>query len=246
MTRRTSISACDRKLFADLVIANRILFDQGIVDAFGHVSVRHDKAPSTYLMSRMIAPGLVTPKDIVLFDLDSNVVEGPSDKHYIERYIHGEIYKARPDVVSVIHCHAPSLIPFGVTKAALRPIYHMSAFLASGVPVFDIREGGGMTDMLVRNPHLGKALATSLADKSIVLMRGHGATIAGASIRQAVHRAIYAAQNAILQLDALKLGEPIFLAPEEAEKATETIDRSLDRAWELWRRLARKDSMSFR
>ncbi len=223
-------------LLEELVIGNRIIFDQGVVDAFGHLSVRHDKDPTKYLMSRHLAPGLVTAGDIVTFDLDSNPIVDIGQRYYSERYIHGEIYKARPDVVAIIHCHAPSLIPFGATKVKLRPIYHMSGFLGAGVPVFEIRAAGGMTDMLIRSPHLGRALAGTLSDKPMVLMRGHGATMVGASIKQVVYRAIYAATNAGLQMDALRLGEVMFLDDEEAAKAAASNDRSLDRSWALWQR----------
>ncbi|HXP29528.1 MAG TPA: class II aldolase/adducin family protein [Stellaceae bacterium] len=226
------------ELVEELVIGNRILFQQNVVDAFGHISVRHDKDPTKYLMSRHLAPGLVTADDIVAFDLDSVPVHDISKRYYSERFIHGEIYRARPEVVAVVHCHAPQLIPFGATKAMLRPIYHMSGFLGTGVPVFEIREAGGMTDMLIRTPMLGKALARALGDKQIILMRGHGATMVGTSIKQAVYRSIYAALNAALQMDALRLGEPTFLAAEEAAKAAESNDGALERPWALWKRQA--------
>jgi ribulose-5-phosphate 4-epimerase/fuculose-1-phosphate aldolase len=236
MTRSpTALPTPSADLIAELVIGNRIIFDQGVVDAFGHLSVRHDKDPTKYLMSRHLAPGLVTASDIVTFDLDSNPVVDIGQRYYSERYIHGEIYKVRPDVVAIIHCHAPQLIPFGATKAPLRPIYHMSGFLGAGVPVFEIRAAGGMTDMLVRSPQLGRALAGTLSDKPMVLMRGHGATMVGASITQVVYRSIYAAMNARLQMDALRLGEVMFLDDEEAAKAAESNDRSLDRSWALWK-----------
>ena len=235
-TRVLPQAAADR--IRELVVANRILFHHKVVDGFGHISVRHDKDPSKYLMSRHLAPGLVTAKDLVTFDLDSVPVKDIGQRYYSERFIHGEIYKARPDVIAVIHCHAPQLIPFGVTKAALRPVYHMSGFLGAGVPLFEIRNAGGMTDMLVRNPQLGRALAATLGGKPIVLMRGHGATMVGASIRQVVYRAIYAAQNAALQMEAMRIGEVTYLANEEAAKAAEANDAAVDRPWGLWEREA--------
>jgi ribulose-5-phosphate 4-epimerase/fuculose-1-phosphate aldolase len=239
MTRSSpAVPPPSRDLVEELVIGNRIIFDQKIVDAFGHISVRHDKDPSKYLLSRNLAPGLVTAADILVFDLDSNPLGDTSGDYYSERFIHGEIYKARPDVVAVIHCHAPQLIPFGVTKARLRPIFHMSGFLGLGAPVFEIRDAGGMTDMLIRSPHLGKALAASLADKPIVLMRGHGATMVGGSIKQVVYRSIYAALNAGLQMEALRLGEPNFLEPQEAANAAATNDKVIERPWALWKRQA--------
>jgi ribulose-5-phosphate 4-epimerase/fuculose-1-phosphate aldolase len=225
-------------LVEELVIGNRIIFDQKIVDAFGHISVRHDKDPSKYLLARNLAPGLVVADDILIFDLDSNPVGDVIGDYYSERFIHGEIYKARPEIVAVIHCHAPQLIPFGATNKPLRPIYHMSGFLGAGVPVFEIRDAGGMTDMLIRTPHLGKALADSLADKPLVLMRGHGATMVGGSIKQVVYRSIYAALNAGLQMDALRLGEATFLEPQEAAKAAAANDKVMERPWALWKRQA--------
>lgn len=222
----------------DLVLANKILYRQKVVDAFGHISARHDKDPTRYLMSRYVPPGLVTPDDIVTFDLDSNPLDKRGQKYYSERFIHGEIYKHRPDVKAILHCHASELIPFAATGAPLRPLYHMSAFLGccgSGVPVFDIKHAAGPTDMLVRTPELGVALAKSLAEKPMVLMRGHGATIVGHAIRQVVFRAIYAVRNAGLQMDALRLGDPVFLDDQESVLASAMNDRVVDRPWSLWR-----------
>ena len=234
MTRLTP----DSELIEELVIGNRILYHQKIVDAFGHLSVRDNKDPTKYLMSRHLAPGLVTAGDVVTLDLDSVPVHDIGKRYYSERFIHGEIYKARPEVKAVVHCHAPQLIPFGATKVPLQPIYHMSGFLGAGVPIFEIREAGGVTDMLVRTPELGKALAAALGDKPVILMRGHGATMVGTSIKHAVYRAIYAALNAALQMEALRLGEPMFLSAEEAVLAAERNDKALDRAWALWQREA--------
>jgi ribulose-5-phosphate 4-epimerase/fuculose-1-phosphate aldolase len=234
----STVAAPAADLVADLVVGNRIIFDQKVVDAFGHISVRHDKDPTKYLMARHLAPGLVTADDITIFDLDSNPVVDSSSRYYSERFIHGEIYKVRPDVNAVVHCHAPQLIPFGVTRAPLRPIFHMSGFLGAGVPVFEIREAGGMTDMLIRTPQLGQSLAGALGDKPIILMRGHGATLVGASIKQVVYRSVYAAANAGLQMEALRLGEVMFLSPEEAAMAAASNDKSIERPWALWKRQA--------
>jgi ribulose-5-phosphate 4-epimerase/fuculose-1-phosphate aldolase len=231
-----SIPTASAEIIDDLVSGNRILFQHKVVDAFGHISIRHDKDPNKYVMARHLAPGLVTKDDLVTFDLDSNALTDDSKRYYSERFIHGEIYKARPEVTAVVHCHAPQLIPFGVTKAKLRPIYHMSAYLGTGVPVFEIRETGGMTDMLVRTPALGQALALALGDKQIILMRGHGATMVGTSVQQVVYRSIYAAQNATLQMEAMRLGEPTYLEAEEAAKASAGNDGALYRPWALWKR----------
>lgn len=223
-----------KELVDELIVANHILFHQQIVDAFGHISVRHDKDPNRYLMSRHLAPGLVTADDIVTFDLDSVPQPDIGKRYYSERYIHGEIYKLRPDVVSVVHCHAPPLLPFGVTKTKLQPIYHMSAFLGTGVPTFEIRETAGMTNMLIRTAELGKALAQKLGDANVIMMRGHGATMVGPSIKAAVYRAIYSVQNAAIQLEAMRLGEVTYLAPEEAELYEKYSGEVMTRPWALW------------
>jgi HCOMODA/2-hydroxy-3-carboxy-muconic semialdehyde decarboxylase len=226
-------------LLDDLVAANRILYAQKIVDGLGHVSIRNDKAPHTYVLAAERAPGLVTIDVLAIYDLDSNALTLQERRPYNERFIHGEIYKARPDVHSIVHCHTPSLLPFCVCKqVTLRPIYHMSGFLGCGVARFEIRDFAGMTDMLVSSPKLGNSLAESLGDKQIVLMRGHGATMAGASVKHSVYRAVYAALNATLQMDAMRLGEVTYLSDEEAFKGMELCDRFVERSWELWKREA--------
>jgi HCOMODA/2-hydroxy-3-carboxy-muconic semialdehyde decarboxylase len=180
---------------------------------------------------------MVTAKDIVIFDLESNPLTHSDKPQYSERFIHSEIYKVRPDVVSVVHCHARPLIPFGTAKGAkLRPMFHMCGFLGCGVPIYEIREAGGITDMLVRTAALGKALAKSLGDKNVVLMRGHGATMVGESIPEAVFRAVYATENAAIQMQAHLLaddGEVEFLNEEEAAKSSR--GRNVPRAWSLWK-----------
>jgi len=223
----------------DLVAANRILADQGVLDGYGHVSVRHDRDPNRYLMSRSLAPELVTAADIMEYDLDSNPVDLRGRAMFIERFIHGEIYKVRPDVTAVVHNHSPSVIPFGVSGQPLRPLYHMSAFLGGGVPVFEIRQAGGMTDMLIRNPALGQALARTLGDRPVALMRGHGAVVVGPSIPLAVFRAVYTEVNARLQGQAMALGgQVIYLEPDEARQAEASVGGTIGRPWELWKRKA--------
>ena len=234
----SSIPAASPALLDELVIGNRILFHEKVVDAFGHISVRHDKDPTRFLMSRHRAPGLVTAEDIVTHDFDGNPLDRQGVRLYGERFIHGEIYRARPEVMAVVHCHAPALIPFGATRSALKPLYHMSGFLGAGVPIFEIRDAAGMTDMLIRTPALGKALAATLGDKPMALMRGHGATMVGLSIPMVVYRSIYAALNASLQMEAVRLGQPVFLEPEEARRAEDTNNGALDRAWALWKQEA--------
>lgn len=229
----------DASILDDLVAANRILYHKGIVDGLGHVSVRHDKDPNLYVMAAEKAPGLVTREDLAIYNLDSIAQTLKERRPYNERFIHGEIYKARPDIQSVVHCHTPSLVSFCVCQTPLRPIYHMSGFLGRGVARFEIRDfAAEATDMLVSSPHLGGSLAKQLADKQIILMRGHGATMAGQSVKHSVYRAIYAALNATLQMDAMRLGEVTFLSDEEAMKGMNVNDRFVDRSWALWKREA--------
>ena len=222
-----------RAIVDKLVVANRILARHGIVDGFGHVSVRAAE-PGTFLLSRSLAPASVTAVDVMRFDLDGNTLDGDQRTPYLERFIHGEIYRVRADIASVVHNHSPSVIPFGATRTPLRPLYHMSAFIGAGSKHFEIREAGGNTDMLVRNRPLGAALAASLGDASVVLMRGHGCTVVGESLEQAVYRAIYTEMNAKLQKEAHALGEPMFLNDEEAAKARATMDATMSRAWNQW------------
>ncbi len=189
-------------------------------------------------MSRSMAPGLVTAADIMVFDRDGNAIDPQGRAVYLERFIHSEIYKVRPEVKAVVHSHSPSVIPFGVTETPLKPIYHMSSFLGTGAPVFEIREAGGpATDMLVRNSQLGAALAKTLGGSSVALMRGHGDVVVGGSIREVVFRAIYTEMNAKLELEALQLGQGKvnFLNPEEAAASAKINAQVLNRAYELWK-----------
>jgi HCOMODA/2-hydroxy-3-carboxy-muconic semialdehyde decarboxylase len=223
-------------LIDKLATANRILYNEGVVDGFGHVSVRHDRSASHFLLARNMAPALVTPADILTFDLDGQAIDAGDRRVYLERFIHGEIYRARPDVVAVVHSHSPSVIPFAVTNTPLKPVYHMSGFLGEGTAHFEIRGVAGNSDLLIRDAKLGRALADALGSRTAVLMRGHGSTVVGASIEQAVYRAIYAETNARLQTQALALGNVIYLTPEEASLAAATNDTQLARVWELWSR----------
>lgn len=235
MSSRPSPGA-DPALIEDLVAANRILFDQGVVDGFGHVSVRHDKRDDVFLLARNMAPGLVMEADIMAIDLDANPLGEDRRAVYLERFIHAEIYRARPEVAAIVHSHSPSVIPFGIVAgASLRPVFHMAGFLGAATPVFEIRDLDEKSDLLIRTPALGAALARSLGARPVVLMRGHGATIVGGSLRQAVYRAIYAEINARLQAAALQLGPVTYLNAAEAEHAAATIDGQVNRAWEVWR-----------
>ena len=226
--------ALDRKTIVDeLVLANRILANEDVLDGYGHVSVRVPGSPTRYLMSRSIAPALVTVADIVEYDLDSEAVGGASGPGYNERFIHGEIYRARPDVMSVVHCHCPEVIPFSTTSVPLRPLYHMSFFIGRGVPVFEISKVEGAKDMLVRTPQLGKALAGTLGKSSALLMRGHGAVTAAQSLQIAVAEAYYLNLNARLQLQAMQLGgdKVVYLNPQEVASTTQDYARS----WDFWK-----------
>jgi len=230
-------SSVDPKLIEDLVAANRILAAEGILDGWGHVSVRHPKDPKRYLLSRNLAAELVTAADIMEYDLDNVPVDRRGRDLYTERFIHGEIYKARADVNAVVHTHAPPLIPFSVSKVPMRAMYHRAAFVALGIPVFEIREGFGMTDMLIRNQAHGHALATSLGDKPAALMRGHGATIVAPSLPRLVGRSVFLVKNATLQQQALTLGGPVtYLDAEEARLIEAREGYGLERAWEAWKR----------
>jgi len=226
----------DASVTEDLVAANRILADQGVLDGFGHVSVRHPGSPDRFLMSRSLAPALTTAADIIEYDLDCMAVDARGRSSFLERFIHCEIYRARPDVKSVIHTHSPGVIPFAASTVPLRPMYHVAGFLAAGVPVFEIRKHAGLTNMLISSSALGKALAETLADKPVVLMRGHGDVVVGPSVQVAVYRAIYTETNARLQAQAIALGGPVtYLEPEEGAKADVIQQQVVMRPWELWK-----------
>lgn len=229
----------DAALLDDLAAASRILADLGVVDGFGHVSARHPTNPGRFLMSRSLAPALTTPDDIMEFDLEGEPVDPRGRAIFLERFIHSEIYKVRPDVNAVVHTHSAAVIPFSVAGVPLRPIYHNTAFLGPGVPVFEIRAASDApTDMLVRNKALGAALARVLGDKAVALMRGHGDVVVGPDVMTATFRAYYTEVNARLQAGAVALGGPgiTFLSPEESARADATNTVIMPRAWDLWKR----------
>jgi ribulose-5-phosphate 4-epimerase/fuculose-1-phosphate aldolase len=230
-----------RELIEELVIANQILFDQGVVDAFGHISVRHDKRPDRFLLARNMAPSRVTAEDIVEFTLDGEAVNANGRRVYLERFIHGEIFRKRPDVMAVIHSHSHSVVPLSVVKGVrLKAIFHMAGFIGQGAPVFEIREAGGdATDLLISNNHLGRALAEHFDGHDIVLMRGHGSTVVGGSIKQAVYRAVYAELNARYQLQAMQLGEVTFLTEGESQACVQNVEGQVQRPWDMWLEQAR-------
>jgi ribulose-5-phosphate 4-epimerase/fuculose-1-phosphate aldolase len=220
----------------DLVLANRILYARGIVDGFGHVSVRDDRDPERFLLARNMAPSIVTAADVMTFALDGTVAGDDKRAPYLERFIHGSIYAARPDVGAVVHSHSPAIIPFGIVSGvALRPVFHMASFLGGAVPVFEIREAVGPdNDMLVRDATMGAALARSLGEAPTVLMRGHGSTTVGRDLPEAVFRAVYAEANAKVLADALRLGPVTYLSDVEAARSMVSNGGQIPRAWELW------------
>jgi ribulose-5-phosphate 4-epimerase/fuculose-1-phosphate aldolase len=224
------------ELIDDLFIATRILVNELVIDGFGHVSVRSPNPTGRYFMTRDNSGEYAGENDTVELTLDSDPIKAGGPRPSIERFIHGEIYKARPDVNAIVHTHSPFMIPFGVSSTPLKPLYHMCGFLAEGAPVFDIQEKHGMTNMLITSNAIGESLATSLGKGALVLMRGHGATVVGSSVKEAVYRAIYATINAQLQPIAMQLGDPKFLALEEARKADELHGAVLHRPWEYWKK----------
>lgn len=222
------------QLIEELVLANRILFAQGVVDAFGHVSARSSADPSRFLLSWAIAPALATAADVLSFDFDGNTPDAAGRELYSERFIHAAVYRARPDVMGVVHSHSPSIIPFTVTETALRPIWHMSSFLESSVSVFDTQDTAGDTDLLIKTPQLGAALASSLGASTVALMRGHGSVVVGRSVREAVSRAIYTEANAKLQAESERMGKVKFLTPGEARLMNDYARPDVRRQWDLW------------
>ncbi len=227
-------------LLKDLVTANRILAQEGVVDAFGHVSIRHPDNPGHYWLSRSRAPELVALDDLMEYTLEGDPIDQKGRPMYAERPIHGAIYEARPDVHAVVHNHSMAVIPFGVTNTPLRPILHLAAIIGQETPVWDIRDRFGDTNMLVTTMDQGRDLANSVGDGRVALMRGHGCVVTGVSLKAAVMASVYLQVNAQLLSESLRLGEVTYLSPGEVEKMSETQLRPLsgDRAWEYWARRA--------
>jgi HCOMODA/2-hydroxy-3-carboxy-muconic semialdehyde decarboxylase len=221
----------------DLVAANRILAEHGVIDAYGHVSVRSEGDSKRYLLARSIAPELVTADDILEYDLNSNPVEPRGRESVRERFIHGEIYKARSDVNAVVHNHSPSVVPFSVTRVPMRPIFHMAAFIGKGVPNFEIRKAQKGSDLLVKTPYLGQALAKTLGKSPAALMRGHGSVTVGETLARAVGRSIYLEMSARMQLQAIAIAGPrgkiVYLDDSEIQASVPGQD--YNRAWPMWR-----------
>jgi ribulose-5-phosphate 4-epimerase/fuculose-1-phosphate aldolase len=233
----TSGGPVDRATLEDLAAASRILADQGVFDAAGHVSMRHPGHPERFLMSRSLAPQMITADDIMEFDIDSNPIDARGRNAFIERYLHGEIFRARPDVMAIAHSHSPSTIAFGLSNVPMRAMYHNAAFLAAGVPVFDIREKFGATDIVVSSPEKGVALAKVLADKPVALLRAHGMVATGPSLPVAVFRAIFTVTSASIQHQALALGGPVAELDEEEGRLADVVNvQTVGRSWDLWKK----------
>jgi ribulose-5-phosphate 4-epimerase/fuculose-1-phosphate aldolase len=226
-------------LLEDLVTANRILAAEGIVDSFGHVSVRHPDNPQRYLLARARAPDCIEVDDIVTYELDGTALDARGRAPYRERFIHGAIYEARPDVQSVVHNHSPSVIPFGVTGCKLKPLMHVCSHIGHEVPVWDSQEKFGDTTLLVEDMEMGRDLARLLGNRPTALMRGHGCVTVGSSIQYAVYIAIYLELAAKLQMQAMAMGPITFLTPGEIDRIVARMGPySLNRAWENWCRRA--------
>jgi HCOMODA/2-hydroxy-3-carboxy-muconic semialdehyde decarboxylase len=222
-------------IIEELVTANRILAREGIVDSFGHISSRHPDDPQRYLLSRARAPERIEAADIMEFSLDGTPVEPKGRAPYLERFIHGALYEARPDVMSVVHHHSESVIPFGATGMKIKPIFHMGASIGHEVPVWDSHDQFGDTSLLVTDMAMGRDLAKSMTSSPTALMRGHGATVVGRNVRHAVYVSIYLEVNARLQKEAMAMGEVKFLHPGEVDKVRErTASYGINRAWENW------------
>jgi HCOMODA/2-hydroxy-3-carboxy-muconic semialdehyde decarboxylase len=227
----------DRATLEDLAAASRILVDQGVFDAAGHVSMRHPAIPERFLMSRSLAPEMVTADDIMQFDLDCEAIDAQGRRGFIERFLHGGIYRARPDVMAIAHSHSASVIAFGLTQTPMRATYHNAAFLAAGVPVFDIREKFGTTDIVINNAAKGAALAETLADKPVALLRAHGMVAVGPSLPVAVFRAIFTVASATIQHQAMALGGPLAALDTEEGRIADIVNvETVGRSWDLWKR----------
>jgi HCOMODA/2-hydroxy-3-carboxy-muconic semialdehyde decarboxylase len=226
-------------LIEELVTANRVLAREGIVDGFGHVSVRHPDNPQRFLLSRARAPDCIEAEDIMEFTLQGEPVDARGRAPYLERYIHGGAYEARPDVHSVVHNHSPSVIPFGITNNKLKPLLHMCANIGHDVPVWDSHDKFGDTALLVENVEMGRDLASAMGAGRTILMRGHGATVLAPNIRHAVFISVYLEVNAKLQMQAMAMGDIKFLTAGEVDKIIErTGPYTINRAWENWCRRA--------
>ncbi len=224
-------------LLDDLAAASRILADQGVFDAAGHVSMRHPDNPDRFLMSRSLAPALVTADDILELTTAGESCDAKGRQPFIERHLHAGIYRTRPDVTAIAHGHSPTVIPFGLVDTPMRATYHNAAFLAAGVPVFDIRAKFGVTDIVINSAERGTALAEALEDKSVLLLRAHGFVAVGPSIQAAVFRAIFTEISARVQLQAAVLGGTMAALDAEEGRLADAINlATVGRSWELWKK----------
>ncbi|MGH6926037.1 MAG: class II aldolase/adducin family protein [Propylenella sp.] len=226
----------------ELVTANRILANERVLDSFGHVSLRNPARPDRFLMSRALAPELVEAADIMEFTLEGETVGASAGRPYAERFIHGAIYEARPEIMSVVHNHSPSVIPFSVSGVALRPLMHLAAPIGGDIPRWDIRTHfGDCTNLLVTSMEIGRDLAACLGGRTVALMRGHGSVVVGRSLREAVFTSVYMEINADLQMKALAMGDVTYLSQGEIDTiAGSRAGFTLERGWENWcRRVGR-------
>ena len=219
-----------------LIAANRILAREDVVDAFGHVSVRHSENPHHYVMSCSRAPELVEFDDLMEFELDGEAIDGQGRTPYGERMIHGAVFEARPEVNAVVHNHAYEVLPFGISEISMRHVIHVASVIGADIPIWDIADAFGDTDMLVRTMEQGRNLAQAMQANNCLLMRGHGAVVAGRTLEEAVIRAIYLQVNAKVLSTALTHGMPRGLSDGEIERSSETQNSPLarDRAWEYF------------
>ena len=223
--------------FSDLVVANRILANENIVDAYGHVSIRDPEDPKRFYLARSLAPELVESGDIMEFDLEGNALGGDSRQPYLERFIHAAVYEARADVMAVVHAHAEDVLPFGISSAALKPVIHSGSFMGEHVPVWDIRSRFGDTNLLVTNVAQGRDLAKTLGPNNVALMRGHGFVAAARSLIEVVRMSVYVPRSARVQYKALQLGQlkPLSRGEIEARNAGyQPYSPETWRAWEYW------------
>jgi len=225
------------RVLADLVIANRILAHEDVVDAYGHVSVRHPADPKRFFLARSLAPSMVGREDIMQFDLEGRPLEGDARQPYLERFIHAAVYEARPEVLAVVHAHAEAVLPFGISGAPLRPVIHSGSFMGEQVPVWDIRDKFGDTNLLVTSMPQGRDLALRLGTHNVSLMRGHGFVAAARSLIEVVRMSVYVPRNARVQMAALQLGAVKALSPGEIAARNagyKPQSPETQRAWEYW------------
>ena len=234
LTENTKISSA----IAALVAANRILGHEGVLDAFGHVSMRHPVNPDWYLLSRSRSPELVEPADIMTFSMDGVPVGDDTRLPYNERFIHGACYEARPDVNAVVHAHAEDVLPFTITETPMRPVIHVASCIGDHVPLWDIADEFGDTNMQVRNVEQGHALARGLGSNRVILMAGHGFAAVSATLLEVLRIAIYLPQNARVMMNAARLGGRMrYLSDGEIRVRSAAVDgvaKDYKRAWEYW------------